>query len=157
MAKTKLLIKINNKKPMELNELTNSLNALVKEYDSYCKDNFDITKSERKLEVLKLENGSLLLELAPVALPIIQELDVALSFGTHIIEILDYFTGKKDKLSSEISTKTCDNVMAFINPSANDNGSSFTLNVIGNNNNVTNGGSWGSLELNAAQKWPCKI
>lgn len=151
MYQTKLFIKICNKKPMELNALTNSLNALVKEYDAYCKDNFDMAKSERKLEILKLESGSLLLELVPIAISIIQDVDVALSFGTHVIGILDYFVGKTDKMPPNISKKTCDNLSAFVDQTANDHGSNAVFNVLGNNNTIIAERNYSSLELNAAQ------
>ena len=153
MTQIKLSIKINNIRQIELNELTCSLNALAKEYDQYCKDELNLPKNDRRLEIVKLEQGSLLIEMIPVVIYLLQELNPVFCFGKYFIETLDYFTGKssiKDP-PRNYTKKNCDNTNNFLNQTANDNGSHITINVVGNNNSILVSKSMDSLESNAAQ------
>jgi hypothetical protein len=153
MTQIKLSIKINNKKPIELNELTSSLNALAREYDLYCNTELNLPKEERKLEIIKLEEGCIYMELLPIITPLIQEMNSVFCFGKYIIETLDYFTGKAtSKPNSNFKKKNCDNVNTFLDQTANDNGSNTIINVVGNNNTtIIMGKTIDSLESNAAQ------
>lgn len=154
MSQIKLSIKIDNSDPIELNGLTNSLNAFAKEYDDYCKKEFDdLTKNDRKLQIVKLEQGSLLIELVPVVVPLIQEVNAVFCFGKHIIDVIDFFTGnnEENKLPHNFSKKNCDNMHAFLEQTASDNGANCTVSVIGNNNTIICGKTIGSLESSAAQ------
>ena len=148
----KLSIKISNKKPIELNELTNSLNCLAREYDTYCNNELNLPKSDRNLEIVKLEQGSLLIELAPAVVPLIQEINSVYCFGKYFIETIDFFTGKKDaKLNDKFSKKNCDNVSGFFNQSANDAGSNIHIKIEGDNNRIFLDRQIDSVESNAIQ------
>ena len=152
MTQIKLSIKINNKKPVELNELTSSLNALAREYDLYCNNELNLPKNDRRLEIIKLEQGCIFIELLPAITPLIQEMNSVFCFGKYIIETLDYFTGKiTEKPDKNFKKRNCDNVSTFLDQTANDNGSNTTINVVGNNNTIIIGKTMDSLESNAAQ------
>lgn len=134
-----LSLKINNKNPLELNELTNALNALAKEYDLFVKNEFGYTKTDRKLEIKKLEwveQGSLIIDLAATITPILHDTNVILSFGKYLISTLDYFVGKTRNDALAISKRTCNNLINFLNPVANDIGSSIIIDI--NNSQNTN-------------------
>ena len=153
MTHIRLSIKINNKQPIELNELTNSLNALAREYDLYCKNELKLAKNDRRLEIVKLEQGSLLIELIPTIMPLIQETNSVFCFGKYIVETLDFFTGKSKEKDppAKYTKKNCDNINSFLNQTANDNGSTINIDVKGNNNTIILGKAIDSLESNAAQ------
>jgi len=154
MCELKLSIKINNKQPIELNQLTSSLNALANEYDLYCKNELNYTKNERKLEIIKLEKGCLLIELiqlTPAVIPLIENMNSIFCFGTYFIETLQFFSGKKEEIKYQYNKKNCENTATFLQQTANDNGSSIDINVVGNNNTIIIGEKTDSLTANAIQ------
>lgn len=146
-----LSLRINNKNPLELNELTNSLNALAKEYDYFIKNEFGYTKTDRKLEIRKLEQGSLIIDLAATVIPFMNDVNVIYDFGKHLIDTLDYFVGKT-KTDVQLPLKrTCDNINNFINPVANDTGSSIIINVNNSENTNVIVREYDNIACNAAQ------
>jgi hypothetical protein len=146
-----LSLKINNKNPLELNELTNALNALAKEYDYFVKNEFGYTKIDRKLEIKKLEQGSLIIDLAAVAIPLMDNVNVIYDFGKHLINTLDHFVGKTKTDLPSTSKRTCDNLNNFINPIANDIGSSITININNSENTSVIVREYDNIACNAAQ------
>lgn len=138
-SQIKLAIRINNKRPIELNSLTNSLNALGREYDLFCKDQFgDMTKNDRKLQIVGLEKSCLLIELVPVIVPLIQEMNAVLCFGKYLIQVIDFFTDKSNAQNppGNFGKKNCDNMTIFLEQGANDKGSNYHLSIIGDNNTI---------------------
>lgn len=146
-----LSLKINNTKPIELNSLTNSLNALAKEYDTFTKSEFGIAKTNRKLEIKKLEQGSLIIELVAIAIPQMQEINTIVAFGKHLISGLDYFVGRKKIENPSFSKTTVNNLGNFVDTIANDSHSSLSIQIVGNNNNLYVGGDYSSVDCNALQ------
>lgn len=147
MDKVKLSIKISNKKPIELNALTSSLNAFSKEYDLFCKNNLGYEKNQRKLEVVKLEKGSLCVVLTSIIPVLIENQDSIYLFGKYFIETLKYFIYKKQKNPPLQYTKNnCDNISTFLSQSANDNKSEINIEVSGNNNIIPIIGNYTSKE-----------
>ena len=149
MSDIRLSIKIENSKPFELNQLTSSLNSLAKEFDVFCKDH-NIKKSDRKLEIVKLDKGSLLIELIPFVVPLINEINTVYMFGEKLINTINFFSGKGgDK--PKIGKQSCDNISNFMEVTANDNGGNLILNVVGDNNKIIVGSEISNLEANATQ------
>ena len=136
MEKVELSIKISNKKPIELNELTNSLNAFSREYDLFCKDSLGYEKNQRKLEIVKLEKGSLCVVLTSIIPVLIENQDSIYYFGKYFVEALKYFISKKKKPPQTYSKNNCDNLSNFLNQTANDNNSNLDIKIVGNNNNI---------------------
>lgn len=151
MDNPKLSIKINNKAPIELNQLTSSLNALAREYDLYCKEKLGLPKNNRRLEIIKLEQGCLLIELVSVLNPLFAQINPVLDFGKYFIQTLDFFSGKSDEAPTKYTKKNCDNIYEFSAQTANDKGSNIQVSVVGNNNKVYIGGELSSIESNATQ------
>jgi len=146
-----LSLKINNTKPIELNSLTNSLNALAKEYDTFTKCEFGLAKTNRKLEIKKLEQGSLIIELVAIAIPQMQEINTIIAFGKHLINGLDYFVGRKRIDNPSFSKTTVSNLGNFVDTIANDSNSSLSIQIVGNGNNLYVGGDYSSVDCNALQ------
>ncbi len=138
MEKQILSIKIENQNSIELNQLTLSLNALACQYDSFLRKSpdFDYHKSQRKLYLSKLENGSLIVELIPAVIPLLNEFNSIMEFGKYLKNIFDYFLGKTTNFSYSLTKKDCEEIIEFIEQSARDNGSNLSLNINGNNNTV---------------------
>lgn len=134
----KLSIKIENKKPVELNQLAISLNSLSCQYDSFLKksQDFDYHKSERKLYISKLETGCIYAELLPAVMPLFNELNSVLSFGQYLKNIYSYFLGKEEKLNYNLTQKDCIELSEIVGQTANDNGSNLNMVVKGDNNTI---------------------
>ena len=146
-----LALKFDNKNPVELNSLTNSLNALAKEYDAFTRNEFGYTKNNRKLEIKKLDQGSIIIELAALALPKMQEINIILTFGKHLIQGLDHFVGRKKISEPNFSKNSCNNLSNFVDTIANDGDSKISIQIVGNDNTLYVGESYNSVDCNALQ------
>jgi hypothetical protein len=134
----KLSIKIENSNPIELNQLTLSLNALARQYDSFLRksDEFDYHKTERKLYISKLESGCIYAELVPAIVPLLSDMNSIFSFGSYLKNIYDFFLGKQEKINHTITKSDCDDFSEIVAQTANDSGSSIHMDIKGNNNIV---------------------
>lgn len=134
----KLSIKLENKNPIELNQLILSLNAIASQYDSFLRKSkvFDYHKSQRKFYISKIESGSLYAELLPAVVPLLTEFNSIIEFGSYLKDCYDYFLGKKETLDYELTKNDCNELSEIVGISANDNGSKLNLTVNGDNNNV---------------------
>lgn len=135
----KLSIKIDNKTPIELNQLTASLNALANQYDSFLKksNDFDYKKHERKLYISKLESGSVYAELVPYVVPLLTHMNSIIQFGQYLKTCYDYFLNKENKNEYLLDKKDYLALSNIIEPTANDNNGNIAINIIkGDNNNI---------------------
>lgn len=146
-----LALKFDNKNPVELNSLTNSLNALAKEYDTFTRSEFGYAKTNRKLEIKKLDQGSIIIELAALALPKVQEINTILTFGKYLIQGLDHFVGRKKLLEPNFSKNSCNNLSNFVDTIANDGESKISIQIVGNDNTIYVGENYNSVDCNALQ------
>ncbi len=131
-SQAKLIIKIKNKNPLDFDNVISSLNAFSKEYDLFCKEEFkDLETATTKLQILSLKEGSIYLELATNAFPLMPHINSAYVFGKYMIETLKFFTGKpgSKKPPDNFKKQNCDNVSRFINQIAKDHGSNININV----------------------------
>lgn len=148
----RLSIKIDNKNPLELNQLTVSLNALACQYDSFLRKSktFDYHKSQRKLYISKLESGSLYAELLPVVMPLLTDFNSIVAFGYYLKDWYNYFLGEGDKPDEELTKADCADLSKIVSQTANDNGSNLDINIRGNDN-VINVINISSIPANAIQ------
>jgi hypothetical protein len=147
----RLVLKFDNKSPIELNALTNSLNALAKEYDTFTRSEFGYAKTNRKLEIKKLEQGSIIIELAALAIPKMQEINTILTFGKYLIQGLDHFVGRNKISEPSFSKNSCNNLSNFVDTIANDSDSEISIQIVGNNNTIYVGEDYNSIDCNALQ------
>ena len=150
----RLIIKIENKRPIELFDLTRSLVSLASQFDSYVEKNADSKENrEAKLYVKEIKSGSVVLELIEIAtigmIPFIENMNTIIGFAKHCKSAIDYFLkneGKKPDLSPtdfrELST--------ILNPVAKDHGSQFNMSTT-INGNVEINFNLSSTETNALQ------
>jgi len=155
MSEVKLSLKIENKSPVELNQLTLSLNALALQYDSFLRksDNFNYPKNERKLYISKLEQGSVLIDLIPAVTPLMQEINSIIEFGTYLKYTFEYFLGKNNDNKYNHTKQDCEQINELLSQTAQDNGSNININVVGSNNTIIAAPviNINSIEANAIQ------
>ena len=157
MEETTLQIQFENKKLVELNQFTLSLNALSQQYESFLKRNYpsSYNKETRKLYIVKVEHGSIIVELAGMVFPLIQDTNTIIEFYNYIKSALEYLTGKNES-ERKYSNQELRYFHSFLNPVANDQGSVMILQT--KEGNVFNNNFYISyLDSNVAQNTINKI
>ena len=149
----KLSIKIDNKNPIELNQLTLSLNALASQYDSFLKKSseFDYKRHERKLYISKLEMGCIYAEFVPAIIPLISDMNSILAFGKYLRDVFEYMTGIKKDLSYKLTKTDCNDLSQLVEQTATDHGSNMNITINGDNNILLPVISLDSIKSNALQ------
>ncbi len=150
----RLIIKIENTKPIELFDLTKSLVSIATQFETYVEKNADSKEGrEAKLYVKEIKSGSVIFELIELAsicvLPFIENVNTIFGFAEYFKKTINFFLhneGKKPDLSPtdyrELST--------ILTPVAKDNGSQFNLSTT-INGNVELHINLNSTETNALQ------
>lgn len=153
-ADIRLIIHIENKRPIELMDLTKSLVSLASQFNEYVKTTGNISNREAKLYVKEIKSGSVILDLIEIAtvgaLPFIENINTIVGFAEYIRNGVNYFLGKDDSKNPEFSTKDCADFAQIVNPVAKDKGSQFNMSTT-INGNVTNVLVLDSIQANAFQ------
>lgn len=129
----RLIIKIENKNPIELFDLTKSLISLANQFDSFVSRSADSKENkEAKLYVKEIKSGSVILELMEIAtvnvIPFIENTNTILEFGKFFKKTIDFFLkGKGD--DPKLSPSDYKDMSTVLNPIAKDNGSQFIMNT----------------------------
>lgn len=131
---TALLVHIEHSKPIEINDLTKTLNAIGSLYSRFAlKNGANEEIANAKLYVEKIKEGSIdiiltLVDIAPI-IPIIADANVIMEFGKHIYDIFDYFMyGKGEK--PKLDKKDCEDIYNTATITAKDRGSITNITVI---------------------------
>jgi hypothetical protein len=90
-----LTVKIENKRPVALTDLTQSLNAFADEYNRFIEREGDEGEKGQELQlyVKEIRSGSIIADLmaaAPYALPLIEHASTVAGYVKHIKVALDY-------------------------------------------------------------------
>jgi hypothetical protein len=153
----KLTIEIQNKRPVELLDLTESFLSLGDEYKRFVAAHPDLGVAQNvRLYIQEIRAGSIVADLvalvavgAPMALPYIENTKHIIEFAKYIKDAYSYFTGKEDK-KPELLPAEYTNLSKIIEPIAKDNGSQINI-------TATDGGkvqitfNLNSTQANAAQ------
>jgi hypothetical protein len=145
-----LTVKIENNNPVELNQLAMSLSALGLQYDSFLRkyDNCNYTKTDRKLYISKLNQGSIIIELAPFIIPLIQDVNTVACFLCYLKESFNLFLGKETKIKYNHSKQDLEQLHTVLNLTAKDTGSNLYV-----EGNLINNFSINHMEANAIQNY----
>ncbi len=137
MEETILQIKFVNKKPVELNRFLHSLNALSEQYEYFFKQNypFKYNKEESRLYLQKVEHGSIIIDLAGMVLPLIQDANTMMEFFFYMKNSLEFFQGKAEK-KKEYSNNELVRFHSFLSPIAYEIGSEMHCST--KTGNITN-------------------
>lgn len=134
----RLVIKIENKRPIELFDLTKSLVSLATQFNSYVDRNADCKENrEAKLYVKEIKSGSVILELVELAtvgmIPFIENSNTIIQFVQHCKRIINYFL-KNEGNKPELTSNDLKEFSTILNPVAKDNGSQFNMSTTINGN-----------------------
>lgn len=133
----RLIIKIDNSKPLELLELTKSFVSLANQFNSFVADSSTSTDREAKLYVKEIKSGSIILELyefaTQSALPFIENINTIVGFAGYLKEAYNFFLGKTKESSQTFTHNDYKELSQIVNPVANDNASQINISTTVNN------------------------
>jgi hypothetical protein len=134
----RLVIKIENKHPIELFDLTKSFVSLASQFNSYTEKHADSKENrEAKLYVKEIRSGSVILELVELAtigiIPFIENTNTIVQFVQHFKSIANYFL-KNEGSKPELCSTDYKDFSTILNPVAKDNGSQFNMSTTINGN-----------------------
>jgi hypothetical protein len=135
-------VEINNKRPIELVDLTSSFLSLGDEYKRFVDLQPEFTEApDIRLYIQEIRTGSVKADLialattaGPAVMPLISGVNSVIGFARHLKTAYEYFLGKtSDK--PPLHSAEYSNLSAIVEPVAKDNGSQ--INFITQNNNHT--------------------
>src|SRR5690554_3690037 len=134
----RLIIKIENKEPIKLAELTKSLNALSNQFNSFAIRSGDSKEVKNaKLYIKEIKSGSVIFELIEIAtiglIPFIDNTNVIIEFGKHLKAVFDFFIKDKGE-KPDLSPTDYNELSAIVNPVAIDKGSQYNVSTVVNGN-----------------------
>ncbi len=152
----KLTVEIKNSAPVELTDLTISLNSLADEYKRFLiKTQNTVNTDDVKLYVKEIKSGSIITELTTIAAQTSLFLDQAgtiIQYATYLKELYGFLIGDQEKPKNPIDKQTYQNLSNIVEPVAKDSGSQFNLGAINlNSENITVNININSLSANTAQ------
>lgn len=155
---SKLVITINNKQPVELIDLAQSMLALAGEYRQMLSGAVGGgDPDEVKLYVKEVRSGSIIQELVPIAiasLPFISHCNTIVEFANHLGTLKNWFLDNRSVSGWDgdlIEKKTLLNLSALLEPVAKDPGSSMSIGAVTVNGDINLSISIGSQEASAIQ------
>ena len=155
MSEAKLTIKIENKRPIEITDFTDSFNSLANQYYKYLSENESFKLSQdTELYIKEIRSGSIITELSdlvPLVIPFVENSNSVIEFTGFLKKGFDYFLGKTEEKPKDFDLKDCNNFNNIIKPIAKDNGSNVVFNGDWNFENVTVNFNFNSVEANAIQ------
>lgn len=150
----RLVIKIDNKRPIELFDLTKSLVSLAMQFNSFVEKYADSKENrEAKLYIKEIKSGSVILELVELAtvgmIPFIENTNTVIQFAQYCKRAINYFL-KNEGNKPELTPTDFKEFSTILNPVAKDNGSQFNMSTT-INGNVELHVNLNSTETNALQ------
>jgi len=150
----RLIIKIDNKRPIELLDLTRALVSLANQFDCYVDKYADTPENrEATLYVKEIKAGSVILELVELAtvgmIPFLENTNTIIEFAKYCKNIISFFI-KNEGDDPKLTPSELRDFSTILSPVAKDNGSQFNLSTT-INGNVTMNININSLESNAFQ------
>ncbi|WP_312153566.1 hypothetical protein [Pseudomonas sp.] len=154
----RLHFELKNVHPVAVDDYTESLQALAREYRLYLAA-FESPEDSAatQMYVQEIRSGSIINELVPYAVGVLPLLDVAKSIGEYadyLKAIFDWSLGKigsKPTLADE--QNTLKNIVKIMEPTAKDQGAQMNIGVMNFHQGVTVNISLGAMEANAAQNF----
>lgn len=133
-----LNITIYNSKPVELLDLTESMNGLGRQYIRFLEKNGNKVTDDAKLYVREMRTGSIIIELVdlvPLTAPMFvdaENFNHVIDFAKNLKTVYEYFVGKGEAPQEELKEQDLRNYSTFLNPIARDKASQ--INVSGDYN-----------------------
>lgn len=154
-ADATLTVTIANTRPIELTDLTNSLQGLGRQYARYLSKNRVKVTAESRLYVQEVRSGSAvfeLIDLMPLGLVFAnaENFNTLLDFGKNLGDVYRFFAGQGPEPKEELKEADLKNYEFILGPVAKDHGALMSFAGQYNNSPITIY-QIGSLEANAAQ------
>ncbi len=151
----KMIIKIENKKPIELLDLANSMLSLSCEYNRYIERGENNVQTENvRLYVKEIRSGSIITELvslAPYTLPLIEYSTSIIEFAGYLKTAFDWFISPNSIIPPVTDKKSLQSLVEILEPVAKDNGSQFNIGAFNVQGDLTINITYDSVQANAAQ------
>lgn len=127
-----LTIEINNKNPIELLDLTDSMHAVGKQYVRYLNKTGNTVSENTKLYVKEVRSGSVIIELSdllPFSIPFVDitNWNSILEFVQHLKAVYEYLLGKGPKPEGDFQKADWQNYSSIVNPVVKDEGSQINI------------------------------
>ena len=152
----KLKIEIKNSRPVELTDLTSSLNSLADEYKRQLAIKESNVDSENiKLYVKEIKSGSIITELvalAPYALPFVDNAKTILEYAEYLKGWYEFLIGKGEQ-PAPAEKRTLQNLTEILEPIAKDNGSQINIGALNIQGDVVVTLNMDYMQANAAQNF----
>ncbi|TXD53644.1 hypothetical protein [Polaribacter sp. IC063] len=155
MSEAKLTIKIDNTKPVEIMDFTDSFKSLGSQYYKFLSESeyFKLSKTT-KFYIKEVRTGSIITELTdlvPLVIPFVENSNSVIEFSAFLKLSYDYLLGKTDAKPKEFDITDCNNLNNIIKPVAKDKGSNMVFTGDFNFGDVTIEMNFNSVEANAIQ------
>jgi hypothetical protein len=129
-------IRLENKRPVELLDLTASLHAFGEEYGDFVNSHgFDPIADNVRLYITELRTGSIIAELQAIAEQssfVLKHGEIFAAFLTHFSDIVGFFlTMSKPPNIPDVSRTEAERIAQIFEPVAKDSGSQLFMNVKG--------------------------
>ena len=151
----KLMLTISNQRPVELTDLTLSLNSLADEYRRFLAVKESTVDADNiKLYIHEIRTGSIvtyLQAMAPYALPLVEHSETIVGYAKHLKSWYDFLAGGAERRVTPEDRQTLQNLSNILEPVAKDRGSQVNIGVVNVQGDVHMNVTVGSLESNAAQ------
>ncbi len=150
----RLVIKIDNKKPVELIDLTKSLVSIANQFSQYVtKEGVSKEEREAKLYLKEIKTGSIIVELIEYAtigmLPFVENVNTIVGFAENLKKAIKYYLNNEGE-NPQFSINDLRDISSIVNPIAKDNASQLFINTT-INGNVELTINLNSTEANAIQ------
>jgi len=152
---SRLTVRIENTRPVELVDLTESLLSLAEEYKRFVYRHSDLyVSTDVKLYIKEIRTGSIITDLVssvvPLVAPLYDNRESIVEFGKWLKQTYDHYKGKVAGGKPELDKTSYKNLSAFLQPVAKDGGSQVNISNTVNGEQVVNI-NINALEANAMQ------
>jgi len=133
MEEARLTIEIENKRPIELVDLTKSVLGFADEFQRHlAKEHPEVEAADVKLYIKEIHTGSVFADLvavSPLLLQSISYLNTVISFSAHLKRAYDYLSGKTDD-KPPLEKTSYENLANIVEPIAKDHGSQLNIGTV---------------------------
>lgn len=155
MSEAKLTIKIDNTRPVEIMDFTESFKSIGNQYYKFLSESehFKLSKTT-KFYIKEVRTGSIITELTdlvPLVIPFVENTNSVIEFSIFLKSSFDYFLGKSKEKPKNFDIKDCHNLNNIIKPVAKDEGSNMIFTGDFNFGDITIEMNYNSIEANAIQ------
>ena len=129
-----LTVEIKNTRPVELLDLTASLQALAYSFREYANERGDPLPDNIQLYVSELRTGSIIAQLSALAEQaqwVLDHVEILAGFVSNTQDVVSFFLGRDTKSATTPSKQQAAHVSSIVEPIAKDGGSQINISING--------------------------